>query len=63
MRFFFRRVFFRNLAHPGQKVVFSTCHDHSLKNMLKGSSAPADLFGKEPFSEMLKQLDDVVYSY
>ena len=63
MIFFFRRVFFRNLAHPGQKVVFSTCHDHSLKNMLKGSSAPADLFGKEPFSEMLKQLDDVVDSY
>lgn len=42
---------------PCQKTVYSSGHDHSLKNLLKGSSAPADLFAKEPFNEQLKELN------
>ena len=53
-------VYFHNLAHSGQKVIYTSNHDHSLKNLLKGSSAPADLFGKQPFCDMLKALDDAV---
>ena len=44
-------------------MIFSSNHDHSLKNLLKGSSAPADLFGKEPFAEMLRQVDEAMDGY
>ena len=44
-------------------MVFSSVHDHSLKNLLKGSTAPADLFAREPFREMLKGLDDAVNTW
>ncbi|CAJ1393650.1 unnamed protein product [Effrenium voratum] len=40
-----------------KKVVYGAFHDHTLKNLLKGSSAPADLFAKEPFSDMMKDLN------
>ena len=38
-------------------MVYGAFHDHTLKNLLKGSSAPADLFAKEPFSDMMKDLN------
>lgn len=45
---------------PCQKAIFSAQHDHTLKNILKGSSAPPDIFAKEPYNEMLKGVDDAL---
>ncbi|CAK8988121.1 unnamed protein product [Durusdinium trenchii] len=43
-----------------KKAIFSAQHDHTLKNILKGSSAPPDIFAKEPYNEMLKGVDDAL---